>query len=191
MPSGRRHFQGELRVLLALDVLEVDGECGGAVGQHILRQRHVTGRDRGIAPEVRNELGEGTGGEHVDAGNQRGLPGVDLRHDDAPKPLLAGKVDHREDAVGVPQRAVEGQLAEEDGVGEVGGHLAGAQQHAHGNGKIVGGAFLLEVCGGEVHGDPAHGEVAAAVAHSGPDAFTGFLDGLVAKADDRYGGQPW
>ena len=101
MSAGRRDFQSELRVLLALDVLEVDGECGGAVGQHILRQRHATGRDRGIAPEVRNELGEGTCGEHVDAGDQRGLPGVNFRDDDAPKPLLAGKVDHGEDAVGV------------------------------------------------------------------------------------------
>ena len=115
---------------------------------------------------------------------------VGLGHDDVGEALLIGEGDHRQHAVGVAQAAVEGQLAEEDGVRQVGGHLLGAEQDADGDGQVVGGSGFLEVGRGQVDDDALHRKDAAGVADGRPHALAGFLYGGVRQADDDEGRQP-
>ena len=87
--------------------------------------------------------------------------GVHGRHEDGADAVVAGQGHHRQDAVGVAQRAVQPQLAQEQAAGVVEDHLLAGPQHAHGHRQVVAGAFLAQVGGRQVDGDPLHGKGAA------------------------------
>ena len=112
-------LQGALRVLLAPYVGHVhparhagSRALPGAV--HGNGTHRVRGVDVALAPQVGDELGERRDRHDVDPGDQSGLLGVDGRHEDLPVPLAPGHRDHGQDAVGMSQAAVQGELAEED-----------------------------------------------------------------------------
>ena len=188
MKAGGGHFQGALGVVLAADVgqvgivgrIAVAVEVDAAVGE---------GFDGRLAVQMGQQLGQGRHGIDLHTLHQCGLGGVHGRHEYGADALLAGHPDHGQDAGGVAQAAVQGQLAEEDGRLHGRQRLAGAEQDADGDGQVVGRAGFLQVGGSQVDGDAAHGELAAAVADGGADSLLGFLHGGVGQADDVKGGQ--
>ena len=187
--AGGGHFQGPFGVILAADVgqvgavrrLAVAVEIDAAVGE---------GRDGGFALQVRQQLGQGGYGIDAHAVHQGGFGGVHGGHIDHADALFPRHPDHRQDAGGVAQAAVQGQLAQEYGRLRGRQRLAGAEQDAGGDGQVVGRAGLFQVGGGQVDGDAAHRELAAAVAQRRPHALFGFLHGGVGQPHDVEGGQP-
>ena len=188
METGGGHFQGALGVFLAFDVGKVS-----AVGRFaVFRYGYpaVGGRSQGgFAEEMADQGGQGRHGNDPDALDQGGLGSVGGGNIDYGKALIPGYGDHGQDAVGVAQAAVEGKLAEEKGGFGRQVDLAGAEQDADGDGEVVGRAGFFQVGGGQVDGDAAHREFAAAVAEGGAHPFPGFLDRRIGQADNVESGQ--
>ena len=85
--------------------------------------------------------------------------------------------------------AVQRQLTQEEAALQVGRHLLGQDQQRDGDGQIVGGAFLAQVGGGQVDGEPAAGIGQTGVVDRRAHALGGFLHRGVGQADQGHGGQ--
>ncbi len=82
------------------------------------------------------------------------------------------------------QASVQGEFSQENGALGQRVYLPGTEQHADGDGQVVGRALFFEVGGGQVHRDASQREFAVAVAEGSAHSFFGFLDRGVGKADD-------
>ena len=118
----RGHLQGPLGVLLAPDVGQVDdaGVPGSpalpAVGGLVdgIPCAGVYGNDTGLMPQMGHQLREVVDRHYYQSLHQRRLMGVRRRDEDCVVPLLPGYHNHGEDAVGMPQAAVQRQLSQEE-----------------------------------------------------------------------------
>jgi hypothetical protein len=72
---------------------------------------------------------------------QGGFMCVHAGHEDGGDTVVARQSHHRQDAVGVTQRAVESKLAQKETAGIVEHHLFAGAQHAHGHRHVVAGAL--------------------------------------------------
>jgi hypothetical protein len=169
-------------VLLALDVGQVDDRLG--VGHVLDGDAAGQGRERELALEVGDELGQRLDGNDVDAVDEGGFGSVDGRDEDGPDPPIAGQADHRQDPLEVAQGAVQRELAEEDDLRGVSGDLLGRQQNADRDREIVRWPGLADLGGGEVHGDAAGRKDQTAISDGGADALARLLDGSVRQPDD-------
>ena len=181
METGGGHLQGALGVFLSLDVGQV-AHVGGralAVGQ----AGKLQGPDGRFPQQVTHQSRQG--GRRIDLNtlHQGGLGSVGGGDVDGGKTLVPGHRYHGQYAVGVAQAAVQGKLPQEQGrfVGQV--NLPGTEQNAHGNGQVVGRAGLLQVSGGQVDGNAAHGKLAAAVPQGGANPLPGFLYRRIGQAN--------
>ncbi len=187
VPSGGRHLQGPLHVLLPLDVAEVHalpGHLRRLLGQAV----GANGSDGAVAAQVADELRQAGHGQDVHPADERRLSEVRLRHEDLLAALLAGQRDHRKDAVGVAHQPVERELAQEEGARDVGRGLPGGEDDAHGDGQVVGRPLLANVGGGQVDRDALLGELEPGVADGGAHPLLRLLDRRVGQADDVEGG---
>ena len=170
MPSGRRDLQGALGVFLAAYVGEIGPtRRADAVGRRLVDLEGVTvdrchaarpGEYLLFAAQVGYGLCQGTDGNHLDIVHEPSLTGVRLRDEDTLEALLLGDGGHRQDAVGVPELAVQGQLAEEHGQRRCAGELSRPHQDGQGYGQIVRRPGLSQVGGREAGRDASHRELA-------------------------------
>jgi hypothetical protein len=103
-------------VLLPLDVGQVEARllhCCDRGGTE-----HFGFRFRGwyFSDEIADQLGKRGERDDFSAFNQGSLLGIGIGHDDGIKAFLVSQVNHRQDAVGMAQAAVQGQLAEKEGL---------------------------------------------------------------------------
>ena len=188
MPAAGGHLQRALHVLLAPDFAEV-----GAVPELRGHRRPAVPhelRDRLVSGQVRRELEQVPHGEDAHAFDERRLPHVRLGHVDGLDAAFLRQPHHGQDALGVAHRAVQRQLAQEDGMLHVGHRLLGGDEEAHGDGQVVGRPLLPEVGRGQVHGDAPVGEGEAGVADRGAHPLLRLLHRRVRQADDGEGGHP-
>ena len=106
--------------------------------------------------------------QHLDAIDQRRLAGVGRGHHHPAEAAVArGQGQGQHPANGL-ERAVEGQLAaEEVALQRLELDQARGGQHPQGDGQLEGGALLLQVGRGQVHGDPLLRQGEAAVLERG------------------------
>ena len=125
-----------------------------------------------------------------DAVDEAGLGEVGGGDEDAPDLVLLGGFDDVDDAWDGADFAVQGEFADEEGIGEVfREELAGEGEDADGDGEVEVGAVFLEVGGGEVDGDFLGGEGEVAVYDGAADALAGLGDGFVGHADNVESGE--
>src|SRR6185312_15066792 len=104
--------------------------------------------------EVADYSAETVGGADVDVGNQARLGDVLQRYQSEAEPGPARRQDSGQHAADRPDRAVESQLAEDDGVAEAGdGQVCAGREHGDGDGRIEAGAVLADVGWAEVDRD--------------------------------------
>ena len=175
-PTGRPNAVG--RRLIDLEGVSVDGGHAARPGEYLL-----------FAAQVRHGLRQGADGNHLDIVHEPGLAGVRLRDEDSLEALLLGDGGHRQDAVGVPELTVQGQLAEEHGQRRRTGELPRSHQDGQGYRQIVGRTCLSQVGGREACRDAAHWELTAGVPNGGADALTSLLDRSVRQPHDVERGQ--
>ncbi len=182
LPAHIRQVEGVRRLILI-------GE-GGGVGD--------VGADALVAAQVGRKLREGVDGVDGRALHQRRLRRVRRWHEDRLHAALAGQRHHRQDAMRMPQPAVEAQLTEEQCAFDLrdwpgrreGRDLLCRQQDADSDGQVVGGASLAQVGGGEVDDDTLQREDGATVLDGGAHPLLRLVDGGVGQADQRKRGQP-
>ena len=152
----------------ALDI-DAHGIEGGGAGEelHHLRQ--------GLHAVDRDGLDDGR------------LLRVVFRDHHAAVPGLFRKHGHGERAPHRLDPAVEGELAHDEvAVHHLLGEDALGDQHADGDGQVEGGAFLLDVRGGEIDDDLLEGKIEARVLERGAYALFALFDGGVGQA---HGGE--
>ena len=92
--------------------------------------------------EVVDQGGQAGHRVHLQPLHQRCLGGVLPGHVDPPQVPLPGQRDHGQDAVGVADGAVEGELSHYQGAIQVVAELTGGDKDAEGHGEIVGRPLL-------------------------------------------------
>ena len=105
--------------------------------------------------------------------------------------MIPGHRRHSQYPVGVPQTAVQRQLAQENRAGRRRINLPGAQEHPHRDWQVVGWSLFLQIGRRQVNSDALQGKFAAAVAQGGPDPLLGFLDRGIGQPHDVEGRQAW
>ena len=181
MAAGAGDFQGALGVLLAANVLKVDGV------NNFLREvegGRALGRDFLLPGEMGHDVAEMANGENGDALDEGGLRGVGLGNEEAQVALFLGHRGHGQGAVYGADRAVQAQFADDQGVVQIGEDLAGGGHDAEGDGQVVGGAFFAQVGGGQIYCEAVLGKVESAVGDGRTDAFAAFAHGGAGEADD-------
>ena len=183
MEPGGGHFQGSLGVILPPDVAQIGAAGLFAVPVEMDAVLRVRGYCR-LALQVGQQLRQRIHGIHAHSVHQGRFGRVNGRHVDRGDALVPRHRNHRQDAGGVPQPAVQRQLAEEYRRLRGGWGLSGAEQYSHRDGEIVGRPGFLQVCRRQVHRDAPHGELATAVAQRRPHPLLGLLYRRVRQADD-------
>jgi hypothetical protein len=80
-----------------------------------------------------------------------------------------------------PQSAGQTQLTDEGGIVRQFGQIAACRQNAHKDGQIIDGSGLFLSRRGQIHGDPADGELGPAVFDGGTDALPRFPHGRIGQ----------
>ena len=135
------------------------------------------------------QLRERVHGIHRYSVHQGCLGCVDRRHVDRADALVPRDRNHRQDAGGVPQPAVQRQFAQEYRRVRGGWSLSGAEQYSHRNGQVIGRPGFLQVRRRQVYGDATHGEFATAVAQRRAHSLLGFLHRGIGETDNVEGRQ--
>jgi hypothetical protein len=124
-------FEGASGQCLAAYISEVRGRCGRRFGEWL-----GWGRSRATSRQDLHGLAERRVREDIEARDDRGLPGVGEGEDDAANTITTRLRRDREDASYRSDRAVERQLAEDDGVVDLtGGDEPGRCQHPEAIGR--------------------------------------------------------
>ena len=185
MPPGGGDLQGPLHILLAHDLREVRSRL------RLLRPDPGGG---GAQPRPAPQVLEQGGGvlHRVDRqpAGQGGLGGVLRRDVQLPDPASGGGHGHGEHPGDGPQGPRQGQLPQKGGLRRRGLDVPLGGQDAQKDGQIVHGALLPQGGGGQVDGDPGHGEAGAAALDGRPDPLSGLLDGGVRKPHHVEGREP-
>ena len=141
----------------------------------------------GLAPaQVTGNVGQRAHGEDVDALDQRGFGRVAGGDEEAAEAQPVRHARHGQHAVDVAHAAIQAQLAQQERVVQLGGHLARGRQDAQGNGQVVGRAFLAQVGRRQVDGETVLRIEEAAVGDGGAHALTALAHGGVGQADERH-----
>src|SRR5579885_641566 len=142
--------------------------------------------------EMGHKLVQRLDGIDDDLLDQRGLDGIDGRHENGFDAFLTRQGDHWQDAVGMAQAAIERKLAQKQVIRYLLIRVDGArsQQYSYGYRKIVGRAFLPQVGGRQIDGDALIGKKAATVLYRRTHPFPRFVDGSIGETDNREGSKP-
>jgi hypothetical protein len=183
--AGSRDLEGPFRVLLALDVLEVHGIDGRGDELALVE---TAGRDLARLAQEPDDPDEVLEGVDLEVADERGLPGVGPRDDDAAEAAPPGHQRDRQGAAHRLEAPVEGQLAGEEIVAEpLRRDDFEEGQEAEGDGQVEGRALLPPVGRGQVDGDALRFHVVAAVLEGGPDPLLALADSGVGQADSDKG----
>jgi hypothetical protein len=149
-------------------------------------------RDVALAVQVLDCVMQRGERDDADAADDGGLGGVAGGHQEALDVETPAVERHRQHAADGPDTAVERELAESDGVlDESGLDEAGSREDAQRHRKIEGRAFLAELGGGEVDGDPVGGKVEPRVAYRGAHAVAALAHDRIRQAHRGQGrGRP-
>ena len=121
------------------------------------------------------------------SGDKGCFGGVGFGHEDALEAQLAGDGSHGQDAARMAHAAVQGELADHQAaVHQLGVELLGADQHAQGDGQVVGWSFFTDRGGSQVDYQALAREEQPGVLDGSLDAVLGFLNGFVGEADDIH-----
>jgi len=175
---GGCHLQGSLRVLLAGDLGHV-GEAS-LIGPQI--RVSYGGPEAQLTLQVPQQAQEVGQAIYFQPVRQGSLFCVRLGNEEALVAVSPSHRGHGQHAVHVAQAAVEGELADEHGIGDVGQQLLRAHQQGHSDGQVVGGAFFAQVGRRQVQQYPAPGHAQTAVDQGGAHPLPRLLDGHVGKA---------
>jgi hypothetical protein len=179
--AGGRDLEGALGILLPAHLGEV--ELGDRRVSKIMRGRWLDLR-RPLSAQDLDRLGEVEDRDDADAFHQGGLGGVGARYDDARATRRARGGSDREGAANRTHAAVERELARDRHAAEmVLQRMAGRGEECERDRQIVRGAFLAEVCRGEIHGDAAGRNLEAGVAERRADAILALPDARVGEPD--------
>ena len=182
--AGGGGRQRPLGVLLPAHVREVRAVDG--VVAEVIVQIHFDRLGVFAAGEDPDGVSQSLDSEHVDPFDHAGFPGVLGRNDQALDAGLRGGDGHRQDGAHRPRAAVQRQLAQDGHVVQaIPVDLLRSGQNAQRYWQIVGGAFFLEVGGGEVHHGAPVGKVKAGVFQRRAHAVAAFAHGRVRQADDQ------
>ena len=193
MAAGRGHLQRPLRVLLASDVSEIDTasrHSGLAILPTAVSLPAALNRLQGrLTPEVSGQLGETLHWHNFDVLDEGSLLRVRRRDEHRLQTLVPGYDNHWQNAVRMPQGAVQRKLAEQQSRVGYRGDLAGAQQDRDGDGQVIGRPRLPQVRRRQADGDPPHGKLVAGVPYRRPHPLPRLLHRRIGKADDVKRGQ--
>jgi hypothetical protein len=112
MPAGSGYLAGPLSLHLTDHVCQIEAAFGvraGAVAYHVDRidQRYRPALQEG------DELSDRGNTEHLDPGDELGLPGLAQGHDDPGETGLLDRKSGRQDASNRPEPAVQPQLTQQ------------------------------------------------------------------------------
>jgi hypothetical protein len=122
--------------------------------------------------------------DDLDAIHQRGLGGVLGGHEHMLITQVSEATDGDENTVYVTDRPVERQLTEKRAARRRDLAVA-CQRDRHGDGKVEAAAFLAQLGGREVDGQPGAGILETAVLDGRPNPLSGFLDRRRGEADQE------
>ena len=180
----RGDLQGPFGVFLPHHVPQV--RAGGLV--RLRRPRRGGGETR-LPPQVARQSLHVRHTVDCEPFRQRGLGGIFRRDIQLLHAGVPGRQGHGQHAGDAPQRPGEGQLPDERRLFRGRRQLPARGQQPHKYGQIVDRARLFLPGGGQVHGDPADGELGPAVLHRRPYPLPGLPHGGVRQAHDVKGGQ--
>ena len=169
--SSRRHFDRPLRMFLSPHVSQIrrswiiTGIGGGEFG------RLLELRNRGLVPDMGDHLLEPRRRDDRDAVYQRSLLRIHVRDEYVRVAFGPADRDHRKDAPGRSQRAVQGQFTEQQRPAQFVGQLPGRDKNSHGNRKVVARPGFLQVSRRKADRYPPHRELGAAVPDRGAHAL--------------------
>jgi len=187
--TSRRHLQGPLDVLLTLDVGKVHCVRWGFGGAGL---QVVAIRLNGMQSlEVGSERGQIRYRDDFQSVDQGCFRRIFRRYKGGANAALVSQGGHGEDAGGVANAAIEGELTDEEGILDpLRPNLLSSQEDAHGNGQVVGRALFAQVSRSQVDGKALVGVEEPGVLDGRPHALSGLLDSGVRQANDDYAGQP-
>jgi hypothetical protein len=180
--AGRGDLEGALDRILSADVAEVGIEA--AFGAEQRTQVDLRRRDRLLATQKRDRIGESRHGDDLDALDHRRLACVRRRQQQAAQPPRAGGGSDRQGAahrfhVPVGRELAEDGVVAQDRAGQrpVGG------QDADGDRQIEGRPLLANVRRSEVHGHRVARHAVAGIAHRRAHAIETLADGALRQPD--------
>jgi hypothetical protein len=181
--AGGGDLERTLGHLLSLDVAEVDVEP--RLGAEDRLDVDARRRDRALAAQELEGLGEGGHCDHVDALDDRRLGRVVGRHEQAAQPARPHRCRHRQRAAHGLDAAVERELAEA-GVGaqRLRRQLAAGGQHAERDRQVERGPVLLHVGRRQIHRDAPRRHLVAAVLERRAHPVLALPDGALGQPDD-------
>ena len=186
MAASDGDFEGSLDVVLAFDVFKVDFVAALSLEEFLAVE--LEGGDGAFAGEIVVGLVEGGDGDNLDAFGDGGFGGILGGNEEFFAALVFGFDGDGENAFDGADGAVESQFAHDGVVFFVrkgGVHAVGCD--GEGDGEVEGGAFFLEVGGGEVdHVDDA--VVKARGADRGAYPHGRLANGGIGEANDDGAG---
>ncbi len=188
VPPGGGDLQGALGLLLAADLVEIDGVVETPPEELARIDPHRC--DRGSAAEELHDLGEMIHRYDLDLGDERRLGGILPREDHPPDAQGTCPEGRGKGAVDPLHAAVQREFAQDEVVGEgPGGEELLGGQDRDGDRQVEGGALLFDIGGGQIDGDMMAGEGVAGVLDGGLDPVLALPDGHVGEADGRKQGK--
>ena len=170
---GGRYLQGALRLLLAVDLGQVVLRIGR--WRSVFDDHPRRGRDGLNAEQVVDHGDQRRARDDLEVFDERRLRCVGRGHEDAlvAKPRQPARGD--EHAVDMPNRTVEGELAEERGSRRR-RLMRKRERDCHCHRQVEPGALLAHLRRRQVHGETGPWELEAAVADRGADALACLFD---------------
>ena len=175
---GGGDLQRPLHILLPLHLGKVGGGKSGLAGLPGLGRR-----DRRPPGQVGGQLAHIGDGIDLQPAGQGGLRRVVRRDIQPPDPGTPGRHGHGQHPRGGAQRPGQGQLPHKGAVRVVQPQLTPGAQDAHKDGKVVDRARFFAVSRGEIHGDPADGELKIGVLYGGSDPLPGLAHRRIRQPD--------
>jgi hypothetical protein len=169
------NFQGSFDVLLPFDIVEV--RIVASVLTEQILEIHMGPRNGLRSVEKLNHLREILHSENFELADHGGLGRIAIGQNESSIVFLPRGHGHRQRAAHGFNRAVERQFADDQiTIQQLAFDQPFGSQNSHGHGQIVGRAFLFNVRGREIDGDPFGGKGIAAVFHRSANAVFAFFD---------------
>ena len=155
--SGGSDLHSPLHILLAPHITEV--MLGLPFRRRLPAVHPVGGDGRHLAQGI-DQLAQACHRKHVEAFDHRSFRGVFSREKDPFQALLFGNDGHGKGSFDRADQTVQRQFPKNQGVrARPFGNKPGGGQNSQGHGQVKGGALFLDVCRGQIHGDPIGGKM--------------------------------